>query len=266
MKKIAFFDIDGTMVNIPAGMFHPSKETRRVLKTFQDQGNYIVVATARTQIPDSVRDIDFDGYICSDGHYIEFRNEVLVNNIFSDEEIKMQIQIYNEHNGHCALGGYSGNWVSSHTDPYLKKHYAIYSGTDDLTGISLASECERKIQANSIAAVFGSAEDLFAAKDKLPNNWAINAYGDDTDIRMDVHLEGFSKGTACEYLYKHLNIHKENTYAYGDGANDIEMLKLVGHGVAMGNASDEVKKSADYVTDTVNNEGIAKAFKKYLNI
>lgn len=34
----------------------------------------------------------------------------------------------------------------------------------------------------------------------------------------------------------------------------------------MGNASDKVKESADYVTDTVNNEGIAKAFKKYLNI
>ncbi len=81
MKKIAFFDIDGTMVNVPAGMLHPSEETKRVLKTFQEQGNYIVVATARTQIPESVRNIDFDGYICSDGHYIEFRNEILINNI-----------------------------------------------------------------------------------------------------------------------------------------------------------------------------------------
>mgnify|MGYP003391345532 FL=1 len=264
MKKIAFFDIDGTMVNVPDGMLHPSEETKRVLKAFQEQGNYIVVATARTQIPESVRDINFDGYICSDGHYIEFHNEVLINNIFSDEEIKMQLQIYSEYNGHCALGGYLGNWVSSHTDPYLKMHNKIYSGTDDLTDIPLVSESEGEIQANSIAAVFGNAKDMFAAKDKLPKNWAINAYGDDIDIRMDVHLEGFSKGTACEYLYKHLKIHKSNTYAYGDGANDIEMLQLVGHGIAMGNASDKVKESADYITDTVNNEGIAKAFKKYL--
>ena len=268
MKKIAFFDIDGTMVNVPNGMLHPSEETKRVLKSFQNQGNYIVVATARAQVPDSVRDIDFDGYICSDGHYIEFQNEVLINNIFSDEEIEMQMKIYKEHNGYCLLGGYSGNWTNSYTDTYLKKHNEIYTGTNDLTGIPLVSDNTGKIQANSVTAVFGDAKDLFAAKDKLPKNWAINAYGDKTEnsIRMDVHLEGFSKGTACEYLYKHLNIDKSDTYAYGDGSNDIEMLQLVGHGVAMGNASEKVKESANYVTDTVDNEGIAKAFKKYLNI
>ena len=49
MKKIAFFDIDGTMVNVTDGMLHPSEETKRVLKAFQEQGNYIVVATARPE-------------------------------------------------------------------------------------------------------------------------------------------------------------------------------------------------------------------------
>lgn len=266
MKKIAFFDIDGTMVNVPNGMLHPSNETQKVIKKFQEQGNYIVVATARTQIPESVRDINFDGYICSDGHYIEFHSETLINNVFTDDEIDMQLQVYEAHNGSCALGGYSGNWVSSHSDPYLKQHHAIYSGSDDLSHIPLVSHCAGEIKANSIAAVFSSAEDLFAAKAKLPEKWAINAYGDDVDIRMDVHLEGFSKGTACEYLYNHLNIDKHNTYAFGDGHNDIEMLQLVGTGIAMGNASDVVKASADAITDTVDNNGIAKAFKKYLAI
>ena len=68
---------------------------------------------------------------------------------------------------------------------------------------------------------------------------------------MDVHPPGYTKGTACEYLYQKLNIPKENTYAFGDGENDTEMLHLVGTSIAMGNADDEVKKHASTVTLTV---------------
>jgi Cof subfamily protein (haloacid dehalogenase superfamily) len=260
MKKMAFFDIDGTMVNVPNGMHHPSAETQRVLKEFRRQGNYIVVATARTIIPDSVRDIEFDGYVCADGHYIEFQGEVLLNNTFTREQLEMQLAIYAQHNGHCELSGYNGEWVSSRSDENLKKHHAIYEGTDDLSSMPLVSDDINSVQANAIAAVFGSAEDLLAAKAKLPENWAITAYTDDIDIRMDVHPPGFNKGTGCQFLFEQLGIAREHTYAFGDGHNDIEMLQLVGNGIAMGNAAEIVKASADSVTDTVDNEGIAKAF------
>ena len=45
MTKIAFFDIDGTMVNVPNGLLHPTEETKRVIQKFREQGNYVVVAT-----------------------------------------------------------------------------------------------------------------------------------------------------------------------------------------------------------------------------
>lgn len=48
--------------------------------------------------------------------------------------------------------------------------------------------------------------------------------------------------------------------------NDMEMLQLVGHGMAMGNALKHIKEIASDITDMVDNEGIAKAFKKYFNI
>lgn len=266
MKKIAFFDIDGTMVNVPAGLVNPSQVTQMVLKEFQNQGNYIVVATARTQVPDSVKDIDFDGYICSDGHYVEFQGEVLVHNSFNQEQLALQLGVYQEHQGSCILGGLNGSWVSTHDDPYLKKHNEIYTGSIDLINIPLVKDSWGDIVASSVAAVFPDVTSLRLAKSQLPGNWAINAYEDDGDIRMDVHLEGFSKGTACEFLYNYLRIAPENTYAFGDGHNDIEMLQLVGHGIAMGNAPESVKKHADLVTDTINNDGIAQAFYKYINV
>lgn len=148
-----------------------------MLKTFREQGNYIVVATARTTIPDSIRNIEFDGYICSDGHFIIFKDKVLKNATFTTKQIETQLAIYDENNS---------SWVSSHTNPYLKRHHLLYEGTEDLTKTPLIEEHLDVAQVNSIAAVFGSASDLLAAKDKLPSDWTINAYGDDIDIRMDV--------------------------------------------------------------------------------
>ena len=51
--------------------------------------------------------------------------------------------------------------------------------------------------------------------------------------------------------------------AFGDGENDIDMLQFAGVGVAMGNADEKVKAMADYVTDTVENDGIEKALRHF---
>ena len=81
---------------------------------------------------------------------------------------------------------------------------------------------------------------------------------------MDVYRKGFKKGTGVQYMYERLGIPKENTYAFGDGINDIEMFELVGHGIAMGNAIDELKAVAEAVTDDVTDNGVAHYFEKYL--
>ena len=67
-----------------------------------------------------------------------------------------------------------------------------------------------------------------------------------------------------EYLKKN-NIKKSETMAFGDGENDIDMLEFVQIGIAMGNASDNVKKYADFVTDSVDEDGIEKALEELRN-
>ncbi|MDO4757081.1 MAG: HAD hydrolase family protein, partial [Parabacteroides sp.] len=60
-----------------------------------------------------------------------------------------------------------------------------------------------------------------------------------------------------------LGIDVSETMALGDGGNDIPMLQEAGIGIAMGNASNEVKSYADYVTDHIDNDGLCKAFKHF---
>ena len=81
MTKIAFFDVDGTMINVPHQLLKPTDKTIHALKEFQKQGNYIVVASARGVKPECLDEIPFDGFIGCDGGYIEFHQEILLNNV-----------------------------------------------------------------------------------------------------------------------------------------------------------------------------------------
>ncbi|MNY06930.1 putative phosphatase [compost metagenome] len=68
-----------------------------------------------------------------------------------------------------------------------------------------------------------------------------------------------SKQKGVEYFCEYFNIDIAETIAFGDGGNDISMLKFVNIGVAMGNAGDNVKEIADFITEDVDDHGIEKA-------
>lgn len=73
-----------------------------------------------------------------------------------------------------------------------------------------------------------------------------------------------TKGNAVRYLANMWNIEKQEIMACGDNDNDIEMLLAAGTKVAMGNATDGLKEIADFITDTVDNDGVVKAINIYI--
>ena len=83
------------------------------------------------------------------------------------------------------------------------------------------------------------------------------------DTGYDVFSKNCSKSVGIEKVLEYYGIAREDTMAFGDGMNDKEMLELVKIGVAMGNAKDEIKSIADYVTDDVNHDGIIKALEHF---
>ena len=80
-----------------------------------------------------------------------------------------------------------------------------------------------------------------------------------TPLFADVNPGGVSKQRGVEYFCKYFNIDVSETMAFGDGGNDISMLKFVKIGVAMGNAGENVKEIADFVTEEVDNHGVETA-------
>lgn len=72
------------------------------------------------------------------------------------------------------------------------------------------------------------------------------------------------KSNAVEFLCKKWGIKKDEVLTIGDQNNDIELLKSGGIKVAMGNATPELKECADFITDTVDNNGFVKAVNKFV--
>ena len=80
---------------------------------------------------------------------------------------------------------------------------------------------------------------------------------------VDVTAKGNTKQRGIDEIIRHFGIRLDETMAFGDGGNDISMLRHAGIGVAMGNANESVKSVADYVTTSVDNNGIANALKHF---
>ena len=82
---------------------------------------------------------------------------------------------------------------------------------------------------------------------------------------MECCMKDASKGKAVEFLCDYLGIPIAESVACGDAANDISMIKAAGIGVAMQNATDDAKLSADYITSNTNNcDGIKEVLEKFL--
>ena len=75
--------------------------------------------------------------------------------------------------------------------------------------------------------------------------------------------KGFSKASGIEKTCELLGIEKEDTYAFGDSINDVEMLKHVQHGIAMGNGTKAAKEAADYITAPLHEDGIYKGLEHF---
>lgn len=264
VMKIAFFDIDGTLIDVPNGLNKPTQQTIDTLHKFQKEGNLIFVATARGKVPQVIRDIGFDGYICNDGHYIVYHEEVILDELFSKQQVHQLRSTYLKTNGKAIFDGHQGSWCDCANHPLQIKHRQMFHGTSDKPEHLVENFIDEQVQAISSCVLFSNVEDMWNCYRLLEDDFTMIPYETGL-IRMDVYNKGYTKGTACEAMCQNLSVDYKDTYAFGDGVNDIEMLQLVNNGIAMGNASNEVKEKASFITDSVLNDGITKYFNEFIH-
>ncbi|AYO29656.1 Cof-type HAD-IIB family hydrolase [Biomaibacter acetigenes] len=111
----------------------------------------------------------------------------------------------------------------------------------------------------------GKPEDIKEVEGKLYEKLSheLNIYESKLTY-LEINHKNASKTTSIDFLIKRFGIKKSEIIAIGDNYNDIDMLKYAGLGIAMGNAPDDVKKHADFVTSTNDEDGVACALKKFI--
>lgn len=248
MIKIAFIDVDGTLLKF--GEKEPTKNTVYALNKLKESGVILCMATGRCypSIP-SFQGLDFDVYLTFNGSYVRNKHEVIRSKPISREDTRLIISNLKRMNRAIAIGN-EEFLVASGTEPDLQDYFEL--GNVKMTIADNFDELsKRDIHQIMCASNMEDFDEILeGTKDsKIAVSW---------DRAVDVIPANGGKGAAVEDVLRHYDIDKSEAIAFGDSMNDIEMFASVGLGVAMGNASDEVKGYAKDVCASVYEDGIYK--------
>lgn len=253
-----FFDYDGTLVDEKENIFTPSKQTKDAIKELQEKGYLVCLATGRSLCYGPDPSVNFNGYIAANGAYACVDGEILSNLTFSEELYKKVLEEFSKRNLQFSFENQEFFYANDVQGEKFLKMLDVFSiGTENLKTLS-----ELDITTiNKALVTFDSVEQLEELRALFYDELVFDRHRN--YFSGDVTLRSINKGLGALNVINKLGIPFENTYAFGDGTNDVEMLKAVCHGVAMGICADEARVAAEYVTDTVINEGVPKALKHY---
>ena len=258
--SIVFFDIDGTLWD--RNMTIPER-TKKAIRELKEHGVYTFLNSGRArafiQNP-RLLELGFDGIVSGCGTSVNFRGKELVYHKISPEVLDKTLRILKKYDMPVILEGRDFQYVDESDfakDPFLDMLKREIG--QSLLGIS---DNPMKWEASKFSAVILHENYKEALAELSP--W----------YQFLVHEErvvegvpkGFSKATGIRAVCEYLNIAREDTYAFGDSVNDLDMLRYAGYGIAMGNGSPEAKEAADYVTDDIHGDGIYNACKHFLLI
>lgn len=255
--KAAFFDIDGTLVSFKTKSIPAS--TVRAIEYLRSKGIKVIVSTGRSITTiDHIRHLLFDGFICFNGGCcVTHDGQILSRQTIHPEDIERLLHYSHQNSLSYALMYEHGARISSIAPDIIELHEHINLPLPPLVDMNNL-DVANVLQGN----VFLGPEHEDAFMQQVMPNCTASRW---TSLFVDVNPKGLSKQAGVEFFCDHFGIDIAHTISFGDGGNDITMLKCTGIGVAMGNANPEVKAIADYVTDDVDNDGVWKAL-QYFNI
>ena len=253
MIKVAFFDIDGTLLSHNTRVV--SESTRLALKKLKEKGIKCVIASGRhiaqLQFLD-IRDLEFDGYLTLNGMIcLDENKQVLCGFPIAGRAKERLVQMFRDKQQPVLLVEDNTLYMNKIDDRVRYVQDCIsspcseigqYSGRELYMGVLYISQEE-----------MGLVEDL--QEDLAITRW--NPYA------IDMIAKGGGKDQSIRRYLEEWGLTREECIAFGDGENDMGMLEFAGIGVAMGNAEACVKAVADYVTDDVDADGIYNALKHF---
>ncbi|WLV25629.1 Cof-type HAD-IIB family hydrolase [Aciduricibacillus chroicocephali] len=252
-KEMVLFDIDGTLVDkekrIPAS-------AKQAITDLKKRGIEVAVATGRPAFlfDDICNELGIDSYVCFSGQYVVYKGEVIYENeIIEDEVLRLHEK--------AEAAGYPMIFMTAEEmKATVAEHPHVFEGLQRLRFDYPETDPKFHIGNKIFQALLfcdeSSEEGMRCIEDRSRFiRWH--------QFACDVLPGGGSKAVGIGKLLDAAGISQRNTYAFGDGPNDVEMLQFAGVGIAMENAVAELKKAADHITDHVEQDGVAKGLRHF---
>ncbi|RHS92520.1 Cof-type HAD-IIB family hydrolase [Erysipelatoclostridium sp. AM42-17] len=278
-KNIIFFDVDGTLVDVRPSQEYVPASTIKAIQETRKKGNLCFLCTGRSlpEIFDHILDIGFDGIIGAGGGFVLIGDKMLYHNKVSDADVKRVVDFFEENHYDYYLESNGGLFASKHLIPRLE--YITYG---DLENDENAKKMKKEKPSHFINSLKEGYSMYRSDVNKIcflenPNipfstikenfddafqviHCTVPSFGEDSG---ELSVAGVNKASAIQAVINHLKIDINNTYAFGDGLNDIDMLQFVHHGVAVGNAKQGLKDIADEICEDIADNGIYNTMKKH---
>ena len=247
MIKAIFFDIDGTLV--PFGWNHMPESTLISLEKMKKMGIKLFVATGRpiNTTGHVQKMFDFDGYVTANGQYCVNENGIIHEQYIPKSSLLKLIPYLNEHKIPVVFASLERSYINEYNHREYDSEWPV---------VDLYDIVDEKI-VQIMAYIEEKDDEAFLAH--LPGCKTARWTPEFADI---IPSDG-GKEAGIDHVLKYYGISLEETMCFGDGGNDITMLRHVPKSVAMGNANDKVKRSASYVTTDVKEDGIYNALKHF---
>ncbi|WP_462413137.1 Cof-type HAD-IIB family hydrolase [Neobacillus sp. Marseille-QA0830] len=246
-QSVIFFDIDGTLLDHDKKLPPSTKEAVFKLK---ELGHVVAIATGRApfMFADLRKELDINTYVSYNGQYVVLNGEVLYTNPLKTSSLLELTEAALKNNHPIVYMDHEDMKANVPEHDYIKEsidtlkigtfptydpHY--YKGRELYQSLLFCQEGEEK-----------QYELEFQDFDFV--RWH--------PVSCDVLPKGGSKAKGIEQIVQKLGFPPERQFAFGDGLNDIQMLKAIENSVAMGNGEDKAKEAAKYITKSVENDGI----------
>lgn len=262
--KMICLDIDGTLLNSN----HEITENVKSAINIVANENKIPVVLVSARMPKGItflqKELEIEQpIICYSGALIlDKDNKVLSKEFIDVSNLENIYKLASENNIHISL--YKDNeWYIEEMDYWAKQESEITNIIPKISDFNDLIE-EWEIEGtgpNKILCMANPNEINFLQENTTATD--LNIYPSKPTY-LEIMPTNASKTSAINILQKKFNVERSEIIAMGDNYNDIDMLEYAGLGIAMGNAPDDVKKYANDITSTNNEDGVAEALKKYV--
>ncbi|MGN1411864.1 MAG: Cof-type HAD-IIB family hydrolase [Oscillospiraceae bacterium] len=266
--KIIFLDIDGTLTNSKKII---TEKTLNTLIKVQQDGIILALASGRPDkgIKPFTKTLQLDkfgGYILSfNGARVKNvqTGKIIYENSLSKEAFKFAYQLSKKYK--VDIITYNDDYIISETDN--NKYLDIESKINKIP-VKVVSNMVDFVDYNPVKCLMLGDGDYLATIEKeikIAMGDLANVYRSEPFF-LEIVPNGVDKATSIEKLISSIGIEHSKTMAFGDGFNDISMVKYVSCGVAMANGCDKIKSIANFITSTNDEDGIAEFLNKHLSI